>query len=384
MRAPSDRARRLWRDTITVDMHNDLPTRALDDGYDADVRHPAGVAERTEGHTDLPRLVESGLTAVFLAAWVDASYARGAPGGSFARALRGVEWIRAFAARHPAHLLLATSAHDVRRAKREGRVAILVGVEGGHAIEDSLDHLRELHRLGARYLTLTWNNGNGWAGSSIGVDGTRTGGLTAFGREVVGELNRLGMLVDVSHVSDTTFDDVLAASAAPVVATHSCARALADHPRNLRDDQLRAVARTGGVVNVNFYARFLDVRHAAAWDAVDRDIGAARLAISGAADPDAARAEFEAARRRLLATIPHTPLDVLVDHIEHVARVAGIDHVGIGSDFDGINGLPRGLDDVAALPRLAEALLARGLADADVAAILGGNMLRVMDQVLRP
>jgi membrane dipeptidase len=189
----SARAMRVFRDAIVIDMHNDMPTKMLDDGYDPAVRHPAGF-RATEGNTDLPRLAESGLTAVFLAAWVDAPYAD-TPGASFARAVRYVDAIRAFADRHPDRLRFATTTAEVRRAKREGRVAVLIGVEGGHAIEGSLDRLRDLHARGARYMTLTWNNGVDWAGSSIGLGGTRTGGLTEFGRDVVRHPARSGRRV---------------------------------------------------------------------------------------------------------------------------------------------------------------------------------------------
>ncbi|HEX6535111.1 MAG TPA: dipeptidase [Gemmatimonadaceae bacterium] len=372
----SDRALRLWREAVVIDMHDDMPSRVLDEGYDPDVRH-----ESTEGHTDLPRLVESGVTAEFLAAWVDASYARRRPDASYARALLQIDTIRAFVGRHPGTLLLATSGADVRRAKREGKVAIGIGVEGGHAIEASLDKLRDLHARGARYLTLTWNNGNQWAGSSIGTNGTSTGGLTPFGRDVIREMNRLRMLVDVSHVSDRTFDDVLATSSAPVIASHSSARALADHPRNLTDDQLRAIARAGGVTNVNFYSRFIDARFRSAMDAVEARVRATpehELRARGGA-VEAGRRALE---RELIAAIPPTPLSVLVDHIEHIARVAGVEHVGLGSDFDGIAATPEGMRDVTHLPRLAQALLDRGWTEEDVAKIVGGNMLRVLDDVL--
>jgi membrane dipeptidase len=358
------RALRLYREAIVVDLHNDMPTKVVDDGYDPDVRHPAGFG-RSEGHTDLPRLLESGVTAQFMAAWVPAAFATTTPDGSYERALLLVDATRDFAARHPRSLLFATTAADVRRAKREGRVAILLGVEGGHAIEGSLERLRELHRRGARYLTLTWNNGNAWAGSSIGVGGTRTGGLTPFGRDVIRELNRLGMLVDLSHVSDATFDDAVESSADPVVATHSCARALNGHPRNLTDAQLRAVAATGGVVGVNFYSRFLDPAYLAAVTALESAAG------------DAGRVE-----RAAIAALPAPPLARLVDHVVHVATVAGIDHVALGSDFDGVSALPEGMEDVTRLPRLAEALLLRGFGDDDLAKVLGGNALRVMERVL--
>ena len=349
-----ERARRIYDDAIVIDAHNDVVTKVLDDGYDLDVRHAPGFG-KDAGQTDLPRLVESGITAQFLAAWVDATYAARTPDGSFARAVAYFDAIDAFVARHPDRLLFATEASDVRRAKAEGRIAILVGVEGGHAIVGSLDRLRELRRRGARYLTLTWNNGNDWAGSSIGVNGTRTGGLTPFGREVIGELERLGMLVDLSHVSERTFADVLEVASNPVVATHSCARALADHPRNLSDEQLRAVARTGGVVGVNFYARFLDPGFLAA--AAAREGGDTSVEL------------------------PKTPFSLLVDHVEHVARVAGVRHVALGSDFDGVAALPEGMEDVTRLPRLAEALLARGFGDDELRLFLGGNLLRVMERV---
>ena len=378
----SARALRVYRDAIVIDTHNDMPSRMLDDGYDPDVRHPAGFGAR-EGHTDLPRLIESGLTAEFMSAWIDAPYAS-RPGASFERAMQHVSTIRAWVDRHPDRLMFATTAADVRRAKRDGKVAILIGVEGGHAIESSLDRLRDLHARGVRYLTLTWNNGLPWAGASIGADGTRTGGLTPFGREVVREMNRLGMLVDLSHVSDSTFYDAIAVSSVPVIASHSSARALNDFPRNLSDDQLRAVARNGGVVNVNFFSRFLDAEYRVRAEAVDAQIAAARRALGSGPGSAAASAELSARRDSLIAALPQTPFSVLIDHFDHVARVAGVDHVGLGSDFDGVSALPAGMEDVTRLPRIAQALLDRGYSESDVAKMLGGNMLRVMERVLVP
>ena len=376
----SERARRVYHDAIVIDTHNDMPSRILEDGYDPDVRHAPGFGAK-EGHTDLPRLVESGLTAQFMSAWVDAPYAE-RPGASFERAMQHVSTIHAWVDRHPDRLLFATTAADVRRAKREGKIAILIGVEGGHAIESSLDRLRELHARGVRYLTLTWNNGNPWAGSSFGQGGTRTGGLSDFGRDVVREMNRLGMLVDLSHVSDSTFYDAIAVSTAPVIASHSSARALADSPRNLTDDQLRAIAKNGGVVNVNFFSRFLDDEYRARAEAAEARLQTARTAMQSDPDGAAAAARLTTLRDSLLAAIPPTPFGVLIDHIEHVARVAGVDHVGLGSDFDGVSALPNGMEDVTRLPRIAQALLDRGWSESDVKKVLGGNMLRVMTQVL--
>lgn len=364
----SDRARRLYRDAIVIDTHNDLITKILDEGYDPAVRHTPA-----QGHTDVPRLTESGVTAQVLAAWVDAPYAQRGPGAAFARALACADAIHALVDAHPGALCFATTAAHVRRAKAAGTVAIFMGVEGGHAIEDSLDNLRELKRRGACYLTLTWNNGNAWAGSSIGSGDTRIAGLTRFGREVIGELNRLGMLVDVSHTSSATLADVLAASQAPVIASHSSARALADHPRNLTDEELRAIAGQGGVICINFYSRFIEVRVREAMDAAEARVEA---------EPGGTAAQRSARLEALLERIPPTPLSILVDHIDHVARVAGIDHVGLGSDFDGIRLTPAGAADVTAYPRIAQALLDRGYADDDVRKVLGANVLRLMDEVL--
>jgi membrane dipeptidase len=379
----SDAAMRIYDGALVIDMHNDMPTKILDDRYDPDVRHPAGFGPG-QGNTDLPRLLESGLTAEWMSAWVDATYARQQPDGSFARAIRYTDTIHAWVDRHPDRLLFATTAAQVEQAKAQGKVAILIGVEGGHAIESSLDNLRALYARGARYMTLTWNNGNDWAGSSIGVNGTRTGGLTPFGRDVVREMNRLGMLVDVSHVSDATMADVLATTTAPVIASHSSARALNEHPRNVTDAQIWAIAATGGVVNVNFFSRFLDPAYRRADDALDATMERKRAELlrRGPVDTATLNAALAKERSPLEASLPVTPLSVLLDHIDHIAKVGGVDHVGIGSDFDGVTALPDGMADVTALPRIAQGLLDRGYSAEDIRKILGGNMLRVMRQVL--
>ena len=379
----SDAAMRIYDGAIVIDAHNDMPTKLLDERYDPDVRHPAGFGPG-QGNTDLPRLLESGLTAEWMSAWVDATYARQQPDGSFARAVRYTEAIHAWVDRHPDRLLFATTAAQVERAKAEGKVAILIGVEGGHAIESSLANLRALYGRGARYMTLTWNNGNDWAGSSIGVNGTRTGGLTPFGRDVVREMNRLGMLVDVSHVSDATMADVLEVTTAPVIASHSSARALNEHPRNVTDAQIRAIAATGGVVNVNFFSRFIDPAYRRADDALDATMERKRAELlrRGPVDTATLNAALAKERRPLEAQLPVTALSVLLDHIDHIAKVGGVDHVGIGSDFDGVTALPEGMADVTALPRIAQGLLDRGYSADEIRKILGGNMLRVMRQVL--
>ena len=371
---------RVYRDAIVVDTHNDMPSKVLDEGYDPDVRHTPA-----EGHTDIPRLVESGLTAQFMAAWVDAPYALRQPDGSFERALRYMEAIHAFICRNPGSLLFASTADEIRQAKREGKVAILIGVEGGHAIEESLDKLRELRMRGASYLTLTWNNGNQWAGSSIGSGGTRTGGLTPFGENVIREMNRLGMLVDLSHTSEETFYDAIAVSRSSVIASHSCARAISDHPRNLTDHQLRAIAKNGGVVQVNFFPRFIETRYRVAMDDVESAVDARRPPEGDGSGGHSTHApDAEALRRTMMAAIPPTPLALLIDHIDHIARVAGEDHVGaLGSDFDGISATPAQMADVTAMPRVAQALLDRGYSEEATKKMLGGNVLRVLEEAAR-
>ncbi|MBI4469298.1 MAG: membrane dipeptidase, partial [Acidobacteria bacterium] len=252
----------------------------------------------------------------------------------------------------------------------------LMGIEGGHAIEDSLHALRMFYRLGVRYMTLTHSNTNNWADSS--GDEPRHGGLTDFGREVVREMNRLGMLVDISHVSDETFFDVMKISQAPVIASHSSVRTLANHPRNLTDEMLRAMAANGGVVMVNFYSGFIDQAVINAQKARESALKPQLDELSARYRDDASK--LREARERLLESrpLPRATLPRLVDHIEHVVKVAGVDHVGLGSDFDGVPTTPDGLEDVSKLPDLTYELVRRGYSDADIRKILGENFLRVL------
>ena len=363
--APDARAERIHRDAIVVDGHNDVPTWILESGFDlgmdgADpskrsvepwmlvsrfLSPPAGAKLRT--HTDLARLERGGVDAQFFSIFADP---RGRDPGEYrTRAIEMIEALLGQIAHHAPRLTLAVSARDIRQAAADGKIAGLMGLEGGHAIEDDLANVEHFYDLGIRYMTLTWSNANGWADSS--GDAPRHGGLTDFGRQVVGEMNRLGMLVDVSHVSDDTFWDVLEVAQAPVIASHSSARALVDVPRNLSDDMLRAVGANGGVVMVNFGGTFIDPAKA----------GAGAVALDW-----------------LLHLGPSpVPLARLLDQIEHVARVAGVDHVGLGSDFDGTLFLPEGARDVAGFPNVTAGLLARGFPEDDVRKILGENLLRV-------
>jgi membrane dipeptidase len=377
----SEHAMQVYRAAYVIDTHNDLPSKIADDSVDPDVRHPADMKVQS----DLPRFMESGITAVFLSDFVNATYALQQPDGSYARAVLLADTVHAFVARHPKELLFATTAADVERAKREGKVAVLIGVEGGHAIEASLDKLRDLYARGARYMTLTWNNGNQWAGANAGINHTSTGGLTPFGVQVIHEMNRLGMFVDISHVSDSTFWDAIKASRMPVIASHSSARALSPHRRNMTDDMLRAVAKNGGVVNVNFYPSFIDPAYAQAVARAEAAVAAWRDSALAEPGTDSAAIRAEAAARTAAAdaSVPRPALSVLLDHFDHIAKVAGVDHVGIGSDFDGIEVTPQQMEDVTMLPRIAQGLLDRGYSDRDVQKILGGNMLRVMRIVLK-
>jgi membrane dipeptidase len=285
-------------------------------------------------------------------------------------------------------MMMAFSVADIERAHREHKLAALMGIEGGHSIENDLHLLRDYYRLGVRYMTLSWSNTNEWADSSGDINDPKIqhhNGLTDFGKQVVLEMNRLGMMVDVSHVADKTFWDTMAITKAPVIASHSSARALVNAPRDMTDDMLRAVATNGGVVDVNFFSGFLDEDYRKAAEAQAKDQAAA---IQKYIDSLRARGkpvnyiEVNRIEREWMAKILRPPFKVLIDHIDHIAKVAGVDHVGLGSDFDGVSGAtPQGVDSAADLPRITQALLDRGYTADDIRKILGGNILRVFRQV---
>ena len=352
---------------IIVDGHIDTPQRMLDRRDDISAR-------LADGHVDIPRMKAGGLTAAFFSIWVDERYG---PGSAFRRALALIGAVKTLADSNR-EVELATGADEVRAAAARGHIAALLGVEGGHAIENSLEKLDSLYALGVRYMTLTWNNGNDWAGSA--TDARRPGGLTAFGKRVVRRMNVLGMLVDVSHVSDSTFWDVIATSTRPVIASHSACRALAHHPRNLTDEQLRALARTGGLVGINFYPVFLDDRFRHEYEALRQRLRPQTDSIRARyrGRPGASAFAVDQFIGEQVAGLDVPGIERLVDHIEHAVRVAGIDHVGLGSDFDGISVLPVPMKDAASLPLLVAALRGRGYSESDVRKILGENFLRVL------
>lgn len=361
----SDEARRIHREAIVVDGHNDLPWRIRQQAALDATRMGIGTG-RADGHTDIPRLREGGVDVQFWAAYVEADYI-GA--GATAVALEQIDLIKRLAAAYPADLEMAYSTADIERIVAEGKIASLIGIEGGHAISNSLPVLRELYRAGARYMTLTHSKTLAWADAA--GDTAAHGGLTAFGREVVREMNRLGMLVDLSHVTAEAMRDALATAEAPVIFSHSSARAIADHPRNVPDDVLRLVAENGGVVMVNFFSGFIVPESALRIQEIFQEQQRLREEHP---DDEAFREAFTA---WMFENIVPGDVGLVADHIEHIIRVAGIDHVGLGSDFDGISVVPRGLEDVSKFPEITAVLLQRGYTEADVGKILGGNLLRV-------
>ena len=363
----ADRIRALLAEHPVVDGHNDLPWEARERvGYDWSRLDIATPGQPT--HTDLPRLRAGGVGAQFWSVFVPATLQGGA---AVAATLEQIDGVRTMTSVYAGDLELATCVADVERARRHGRIASLMGAEGGHSIDSSLGTLRMLFALGVRYLTLTHNDNVPWADSATDVP--VLGGLSPFGREVVREMNRLGMLVDLSHVSADTMRDALDTTEAPVVFSHSSARAVCDHPRNVPDDVLARLAGNGGLCMVTFVPTFVSpaVRE---WGLEALD--AATEAGVDVDDDDAFDA-FAAERRRRLP-LPTATLEDVVVHCEHVREVAGVEHIGLGGDYDGVDVLPDGLEDVSGYPRLLAALADRGWSDADLARLAGGNALRVL------
>ncbi len=377
----AERAKRLQKDAIVVDTHLDAPDELS--GKWADVAQRGATS-----HFDIPRAKEGGLTAPFFSIYVGSEYAEA--GGSTRRALELIDLTRRVVADHPSDMMMAASVADIRAAKKAGKLGILMGIEGGHAIEDSLGVLREMYRAGVRYMTLTHVNTNHWADSSgpfwlPDFDPKQSDvhhGLTDFGRDVVKEMNRIGMIVDISHVSDATVDAVLAVSRAPVMASHSSCRAIVDMPRDLTDDQIKRIASKGGVVMINIGSSFLDPKVWAAFQAEKAKVKPEYLRLKKlyAKDPKRMAKEMRALLEKADKP-PRAPWTMVVDHIEHVIKVAGDDAVGLGTDFDGIQDPPDGLDDYSMLPKITEELLRRGHSEAQVKKVLGENFLAFFARV---
>ena len=370
------RVDRLLKRAVVLDLHDDTTQMMVDEGYDLTQRHDYG-------QVDAPRMRDGHVAGVFLSIWTDA--VEYTPAESIQRALDQIDVIRREVARHPSELALATTDDQVLAARKRGQIAILMGVEGGHMIDSDLAVLRTYYELGVRYLTLTHTENTPWADTSSRPPAHN--GLTGFGREVVREMNRLGMMVDISHVSDKTFYDVLENSAAPVIASHSSCRALDDVPRNMTDDMLRALAKNGGVVHINFFEGFLDRGFADRLDAL-KDEQAQQDAREAQAPKFGDRSQLGPAVRAINAErnarLGRLPLSRLLDHFDHAVKVAGVDHVGLGSDFDGADDMfPQDMEDISKIPNLVRGLMERGYSDEDILKILGGNTLRVMREVER-
>ena len=370
-------AAELHASALIIDTHADTPQRFVDEHWN--FSDPLGT-----GMLNLESARQGNLAAEFLAIWVEPT----AWHGRFAyRTLQLIDATLEQIRKHPREMRLGLTPADIVKAHKDGVFCALMGIEGGHSIEADLGLLRLYHQLGVRYMTLTWSNSNEWADSS--GDTPIHNGLTLFGRSVIREMNRLGMMVDVSHVSDKTFWDVLQTTRAPIIASHSSARALTSAPRNLTDEQLRAVATNNGVVMVNFYPSFIDENWRMAWSATSEqrkplyDAAAAPYLERGEPVPYGASLAVDRQffAEHLRAHMPLAPFSSLIDHIDHVAQVAGIDHVGLGSDFDGFAILPASINSAAALQKITAALVERGYTAEQLKKLLGGNLLRVFAEV---
>ena len=367
----------IHRRAIVIDMHADTTQRLLDENVDLSQR-------LADGHFDSVRAREGGLDAQFFSIWVEPQLFGGGGPGAMKRADDQINAVRQLTERHPELWELATSAADARRISEAGKMAAFTGLEGGYAIDEKLENVARYYDLGVRYMSPAWSISTTWAGSSGDEIGANRG-LNEFGKQVIREMNRVGMMVDVSHVSDPTFWDIVNTSTKPVIATHSGCRVIANVPRNLSDEMIRALAKTGGVVNVIFYPEHLEPGWSEQKKRVDAEIASRVQQASDSEPGDAVHkkmARDRVRREEFAKRLPAVSVTRLVDHIDHIVKLVGVDHVGIGSDFDGVQSTLSNLPDVASLPNLTRELLKRGYSEEDVGKILGGNMLRVMEQVM--
>ena len=378
-------AAEIEKSAIIIDTHADTPQRFLDDHFN--LGDPLN-----GGNLNLDSIHKGNLGAEFFSIWVEPSIYK----GQYARrTLELIDSVKQQVAKYPNQIMFVTTPEGIEYAHRTHKFAALMGIEGGHSIENSIPLLRQYYALGVRYMTLTWSNSTDWADSSGDIDDktiphTREG-LTEFGKDVVYEMNRLGMMVDISHVSDRTFYRTLVISRAPVIASHSDARALCDAPRNMTNDMLRAVAHSGGpdskggVIDVNYFSGFVSQAYKDAAKATQPEVDKAVADAKEKAKAEGREftpSDEDKIQRSFMDRIPRPPLSMLIDHIDHIVKVAGIDHVGLGSDFDGVRGqLPEGLDSPADIPKITQALLDRGYSAEDIRKILGGNLLRVFKEV---
>ncbi len=366
----------IHRRAIVVDMHADTTQRLVDENVDLTQR-------LLDGHFDAVRAKEGGLDAQFFSIWVEPELFGGGGERAVKRADAQIQAVRDLAAKHPETWEVATTAADIRRIAASGKLAALMGMEGGYAIDEKIENVARYYQMGVRYLSPAWSVSTSWAGSS-GDEAGKTRGLNNFGKQVIREMNRLGIMVDVSHLSDRAFWDIVNTSTKPVIATHSGCRAITDVPRNLTDEMIVALAKTGGVVNVIFYPEHIEPGYSEKKKRVDAEIAQLVQRASDEEKGDVAHKKLARDRVRrdeYLKRLPPVSVTRIVDHIDHVVKLVGIDHVGIGSDFDGIQAVPADLKSVADLPNLTTELLKRGYSESDIDKILGGNMLRVMEEV---
>jgi membrane dipeptidase len=371
----SERTKKLHFSSIVVDTHDDTTQLLLDPKFDLGERH-------TSGSIDIPRMREGGLGAIFFSIWIPSKVTGPT---AVPKALEQIDAVREQVRKHPKDLVLATTAEQIRQAHKIGKIAALMGVEGGHMINSDLGVLRKYAGLGVRYMTLTHSGNDEWADSS--TDKPVHNGLTDFGKDVVREVNRLGVMVDISHVSDKTFYDALEVSRAPLLASHSSCRAICDAPRNMTDQMMKDLAAKGGVIQINYHVGFLsqEFRNAEKADPkINEHIAQEVNKRCGDVNEGCMLIEGDRVTREYVAkgVLPRVDYGKIIEHIDHAVEVAGIDHVGLGSDFDGAN-MPYGMEDATMVPKITEALLKKGYSDGDVRKILGENTLRLMTDVER-
>jgi membrane dipeptidase len=367
----AERAHKLHFSSIVLDTHDDTTQRFFSKTFDLGKHNP-------EGNVDIPRMREGGMNAIFFSIWIDGRIT-GPP--AVQKAIDQIDMVHENVRKNAKDMAFCLTADDVRRAHAQGKIAALIGVEGGHMIGNDIHVLRMFGDLGVRYMTLSHFYNDEWADSS--TDKPAHNGLTEFGRDVVREMNRQGIMVDISHVSDKTFYDALEVSKAPLIASHSSCRAICNHPRNMTDDMIKALAAKGGVIQINYHAGFLSQEFKDADTALEGDVvkqSAERQKNCGD-DADCQTIERERATRELVrqGLLPHVSWEKIIEHIDHVVKLVGPDHVGLGSDFDGAI-MPEGMEDCSHLPQITEALVRKGYHDEDIRKILGGNLLRVMEQ----
>jgi len=367
----AERAKRLHFSSIVLDTHDDTTQRFFSKDYDIGKRNP-------DGHVDIPRMREGGMNAIFFSIWIDGRI-MGPP--AVQKALDQIDAVHENVRKYSKDMVLCRTAAEVREAHKQGKIAALIGVEGGHMIGNDIRVLRMFGDLGVRYMTLSHFYNDEWADSS--TDKPVHNGLTDFGKDIVREMNRQGIMVDISHVSDKTFYDALDVSKAPLIASHSSCRAICNHPRDMSDEMIKALAAKGGVIQINFERSFIDQAYKDAYDKVSGGVVAAMEKVTKECAGDEAcvgrKIKDLGAQMEASGALPRVSWEKIIQHIDHVVKLAGADHVGLGSDFDGAT-MPDGMEDCSKLPKITEALMRKGYSDDDIRNILGGNLLRAMEQ----